>query len=140
MLPPSPNISNNFVPILDPLFCLGCSPHMPGGYSPRNRLSPRFINKATRAKPIQSGEGSLLQSRSKIHKKHKGNKHQRHLNRPRGTEAPRLRPQEGNDAPTPPSSRPKWSKDFARSPTWIKYPQRRPQEGNDTRRHRRRWR
>jgi hypothetical protein len=67
-------------------------------------------------------------------------KHRRHLNGPRGTEAPRLRPQEGNDAPTPPSSRPKWSKAFAQSPTWIRYPQRRPQEGNDTCRHRRRWR
>ena len=32
---------------------------------PRNRLSPRFINKATTAEPIQGGEENLLQSRSK---------------------------------------------------------------------------
>jgi hypothetical protein len=35
----------------------------------RNRLSPRFINKAATAEPIQGGEKNLLQSRSKIKQK-----------------------------------------------------------------------
>jgi hypothetical protein len=35
----------------------------------RNRLSPRFIDKATMAKPIQGGEENLLQRISKIKKK-----------------------------------------------------------------------
>jgi hypothetical protein len=40
-----------------------------GLMDPRNRLLPRFINKATTAEPIQDGEKILLQSRSKINKR-----------------------------------------------------------------------
>jgi hypothetical protein len=39
----------------------------------RNRLLPRFINKATTAEPIQGDEKILLQSRSKINMKVHGN-------------------------------------------------------------------
>jgi hypothetical protein len=35
----------------------------------RTRLSPRFINKATTAEPIQGGEENLIQSRSKKERK-----------------------------------------------------------------------
>jgi hypothetical protein len=39
----------------------------------QNRLSPCFINKATTAEPIKSGEGTLLQSKPRINKKYKEN-------------------------------------------------------------------
>jgi hypothetical protein len=41
-------------------------------YLSRNRLSPRFINKATMVEPIQGDEEILLQSRSKINKRKHG--------------------------------------------------------------------
>jgi hypothetical protein len=67
----------------------------------RNRLSSRFINKGTTAKPIRGGEENLLQSRSKIKKiKHGKPKLATEVNETisSGIGAPRRRPQEGNNA------------------------------------------
>ena len=38
--------------------------------NPRNRLSPRFINKATTAEPIQGGEENLLKADKDNKRKH----------------------------------------------------------------------
>jgi hypothetical protein len=45
----------------------------------RNRFLPRFVNKATTAKPIKNGEKNVLQNSSKINKRNTKNQtcHQR---------------------------------------------------------------
>ena len=93
------------------------------------------------AKTIQCSEVTLLQSRSRINKKHMRTKLATNdiATTPKDTVAPRQCPQEGNDV----SRRHCRDRSLGFSPgalTRQRLPHLRPQEGNDTRRHRRRWR